>query len=39
MISERRRPTERKTIVWIDRSFFNDPVFWSLGACFFFTVL
>ncbi|KAL1943186.1 hypothetical protein VTO73DRAFT_4261 [Trametes versicolor] len=38
MISERRRPTERKTIVWIDRSFFNDPVFWSLGACFFFTV-
>ncbi|KAI0830271.1 MFS general substrate transporter [Trametes gibbosa] len=38
MISERRRPTERKKIVWIDRSFFADPVFWSLGACFFFTV-
>ncbi|KAI0327335.1 MFS general substrate transporter [Cubamyces sp. BRFM 1775] len=38
MISERRKPSERKKIVWIDRSFFSDPVFWSLGLCFFFTV-
>ncbi|KAI0659615.1 MFS general substrate transporter [Cubamyces menziesii] len=38
MISERRKPSERKKIVWIDRSFFTDPVFWSLGLCFFFTV-
>ena len=39
MISERRKPTQRKEIVWFDRSFFSDPVFWSLGLCFFFTVL
>ena len=39
MISERRKPTQRKEIVWFDRSFFSDPVFWSLGFCFFFTVL
>ncbi|KAI0354277.1 MFS general substrate transporter [Trametes cingulata] len=38
MISERRKPTERKKIIWVDRSFFTDPVFWSLGGCFFFTV-
>ncbi len=39
MISERRKPTQRKEIIWIDRSFFSDPVFWSYGLCFFFTVL
>ena len=39
MISERRKPTQRKEIVWFDRSFFSDPVFWSLGFRFFFTVL
>ncbi|KAI0772442.1 MFS general substrate transporter [Trametes elegans] len=38
MISERRKPSERRTIIWLDRSFFSDPVFWSLGMCFFFTV-
>ncbi|TFK92180.1 MFS general substrate transporter [Polyporus arcularius HHB13444] len=38
MISERRKPTQRKEIIWIDRSFFSDPVFWSYGLCFFFTV-
>ncbi|KAI8990391.1 major facilitator superfamily domain-containing protein [Trametes punicea] len=38
MISERRKPSERKKIIWFDRSFFRDPVFWSLGGCFFFTV-
>ncbi|KAI0632990.1 MFS general substrate transporter [Trametes polyzona] len=38
MISERRHSMERKAIVWIDRSFFKDPVFWSVGGCFFFAV-
>ncbi|RPD63373.1 MFS general substrate transporter [Lentinus tigrinus ALCF2SS1-6] len=38
MISERRKPTQRRKIIWFDRSFFSDPVFWSLGLCFFFTV-
>ncbi|TBU30999.1 MFS general substrate transporter [Dichomitus squalens] len=38
MISERRKPSQRKPIVWFDKSFFTDPVFWSLGGCFFFTV-
>ncbi|KAI0651160.1 MFS general substrate transporter [Trametes meyenii] len=38
MISERRKPSDRKKIIWVDRSFFSDPVFWSLGLCFFFTV-
>ena len=39
MISERRDPSKRKEIIWFDRSFFSDPVFWSYGLCFFFTVL
>ena len=39
MISERRTPSQRKPIVWFDKSFFADPEFWSLGVCFFFTVL
>ncbi|KAI0742918.1 major facilitator superfamily domain-containing protein [Daedaleopsis nitida] len=38
MISERRPPGQRKQIVWFDTAFFCDPVFWSLGMCFFFTV-
>ena len=39
MISERRPPTLRRKIIWIDVAFFRDPVFWSYGLCFFFTVL
>ena len=38
MVSERRKPSQRKQIVWFDKSFFTDPVFWSLGGCFLFTV-
>ncbi|CDO68764.1 hypothetical protein BN946_scf184989.g30 [Trametes cinnabarina] len=38
MISERRKPSERKEIIWVDRSFFSDPIFWSVGVCYFFTV-
>ncbi len=38
MIAERRKPSQRKQIIWIDKSFFTDPVFWSLGGCFLFTV-
>ncbi|KAI0744531.1 MFS general substrate transporter [Earliella scabrosa] len=38
MISERRPPTLRRKIIWIDVAFFRDPVFWSYGLCFFFTV-
>ncbi|KAI0766631.1 major facilitator superfamily domain-containing protein, partial [Trametes elegans] len=38
MISERRKPTERKKIIWVDSSFFSDPVFRSLGICLFLTV-
>ena len=39
MISERRLPSQRKPIVWFDKSFFTDSAFWSLVGCFFFTVL
>lgn len=39
MLKERRRPEARKQIIWFDKTNFRDPVFWSLGACFFFTVL
>ena len=38
MIAERRKPSQRKQIIWFDKSFFTDPVFWSLGGCFLFTV-
>lgn len=38
MIAERRKPSQRKPIIWFDKTFFTDPVFWSLGGCFFFTV-
>ena len=38
MIAERRKPSQRKPIIWFDKSFFTDPVFWSLGGCFLFTV-
>ncbi|KAM5533520.1 hypothetical protein V8D89_012857, partial [Ganoderma adspersum] len=38
MIAERRKPTQRKEIIWFDKSFFADPVFWSLGGCLFFTI-
>ncbi|PIL25838.1 MFS general substrate transporter [Ganoderma sinense ZZ0214-1] len=38
MIAERRKPSQRKSIIWFDKSFFTDPVFWSLGCCFFFMV-
>ncbi|KAL6302561.1 major facilitator superfamily domain-containing protein [Sparassis latifolia] len=38
MIQERRRPqSKRPDIIWFDRTFFMDPVFWSLGLCFLFT--
>ena len=40
MMEERRPTTQRpKAITWFDSTFFKDPVFWSLGMCFFFTVL
>lgn len=40
MLKERRRPEARKhKIVWFDKAFFRDPVFWSLGMCSLFTVL
>jgi len=39
LVKERRRPgTRRAPIVWFDKSFFSDPVFWSLGVCFLVTV-
>jgi len=38
LIKERRPATKRPKIIWFDRSFFTDPVFWSLGMCFLFTV-
>lgn len=40
LVKERRRPgSQRAPIVWFDKSFLSDPVFWSLGACFLVTVL
>ena len=39
MMDERRPASKRTKIVWFDRAFFRDPVFWSLALCFFFTVL
>lgn len=39
MMEERRPASKRSAIVWYDRAFFRDPVFWSLALCFFFTVL
>ncbi|TBU31018.1 MFS general substrate transporter [Dichomitus squalens] len=39
MMKERRPRARRPQIVWFDRAFFGDPVFWSLAMCFFFTVL
>lgn len=39
LVKERRPACKRPEIVWVDRSFFQDPVFWSLGMCFLFTVL
>ena len=39
MLEERRPPEKRPPLVWFDRAFFADPVFWSLALCFFFTVL
>ncbi|KAI0724670.1 major facilitator superfamily domain-containing protein [Fomitopsis betulina] len=38
LIKERRAPSSRKRIVWIDITFFKDPVFWSLGLCILCTV-
>ncbi|KAI0758888.1 major facilitator superfamily domain-containing protein [Fomes fomentarius] len=39
MIEERRPPkSKRPPLVWYDRAFFGDAVFWSLAGCFFFTV-
>ena len=39
MLEERRPKEKRPPLVWFDRAFFADPVFWSLALCFFFTVL
>lgn len=39
LIKERRPPAKRQEIIWIDSTFFKDPVFWSLGLCILFTVL
>ncbi|KZT03256.1 MFS general substrate transporter [Laetiporus sulphureus 93-53] len=38
LIKERRAPSTRKKIIWFDLAFFKDPVFWSLGWGFLFTV-
>ncbi|KAI0742937.1 major facilitator superfamily domain-containing protein [Daedaleopsis nitida] len=38
MMEERRPASKRPNLVWFDRTFFQDPVFWSLALCFFFTV-
>ena len=39
MMAERRPARRRPPLVWYDRAFFRDPVFWSVAMCFFFTVL
>ena len=39
LIKERRAPSSRKKIIWLDITFFKDPVFWSLGLCILWTVL
>ena len=39
MMDERRPASKRPKLIWFDRAFFRDPVFWSLALCFFFTVL
>ncbi|KAI0920640.1 hypothetical protein AcW1_002325 [Taiwanofungus camphoratus] len=38
IIKERRPTSKRPRIIWFDRTFLRDPVFWSLGSCFLFTV-
>ncbi|PCH43185.1 MFS general substrate transporter [Wolfiporia cocos MD-104 SS10] len=38
LIKERRPASKRPKIVWFDRTFFTDPVFWSLGTCCLCTV-
>ncbi|KAH9851285.1 MFS general substrate transporter [Lenzites betulinus] len=38
MIQERRPVGGRAAIVWVDRAYFRDPVFWSVAGCFFFVV-
>ncbi|KAH9837775.1 major facilitator superfamily domain-containing protein [Rhodofomes roseus] len=38
LIKERRPSSRRPKIIWIDITFFKDPVFWSLGLCILFTV-
>ncbi|EMD34914.1 hypothetical protein CERSUDRAFT_96826 [Gelatoporia subvermispora B] len=37
MMKERRVTHARQPIVWLDRAFLKDPVFWSLGLCLLFT--
>lgn len=40
LVKERRRPGSRRApIIWFDKTFLADPVFWSLGACLLVTVL
>ncbi|KAI0673188.1 major facilitator superfamily domain-containing protein [Trametes maxima] len=38
MVLERRPAHKRPPIIWFDRAFFKDPVFWSIAMCFFFVV-
>ncbi|KAI0651102.1 MFS general substrate transporter [Trametes meyenii] len=38
MVLERRPAHKRSEIIWFDRAFFKDPVFWSIAMCFFFVV-
>ncbi|KAI0830331.1 MFS general substrate transporter [Trametes gibbosa] len=38
MILERRPVEKRAAIVWVDKAYFSDPVFWSVAGCFFFVV-
>ncbi|KAL4254712.1 MFS transporter superfamily protein [Abortiporus biennis] len=39
LIKERRRPEMNQKIIWFDKAFLTDPVFWSLGLCFLFCVI
>lgn len=42
LVKERRASSannESRKIVWIDRTFLRDPVFWSLGICLLLSIL
>ncbi|KAI0772349.1 major facilitator superfamily domain-containing protein [Trametes elegans] len=38
MVEERRPAHKRPPLVWFDGAVLKDPVFWSVGGCFFFVV-